>query len=140
MVRVLQKISVEEGASDSRVNRMRQFPGANFSVLSKVIQGETRLGIMGGTRLCRVFFPFLFLTLATSGFTRVCVLQRNDFLKEIKIMSRLKDPNIIRLLAVCITEDPLCMITEYMENGDLNQFLSRHEPPSSASSNAPTVR
>ncbi|XP_068107877.1 discoidin domain-containing receptor 2 isoform X2 [Hyperolius riggenbachi] len=52
---------------------------------------------------------------------------RNDFLKEIKIMSRLKDPNIIRLLAVCITEDPLCMITEYMENGDLNQFLSRQQ-------------
>uniref|UniRef100_A0A671W2E3 Discoidin domain-containing receptor 2 n=1 Tax=Sparus aurata TaxID=8175 RepID=A0A671W2E3_SPAAU len=49
---------------------------------------------------------------------------RNDFLKEIKIMSRLKDPNIIRLLAVCIYSDPLCMITEYMENGDLNQFLS----------------
>lgn len=66
-------------------------------------------------------------------------LQRNDFLKEIKIMSRLKDPNIIRLLAVCITEDPLCMITEYMENGDLNQFLSRHEPLSSCSSDA-TVR
>ncbi|XP_051003760.1 discoidin domain-containing receptor 2 isoform X1 [Acomys russatus] len=61
---------------------------------------------------------------------------RNDFLKEIKIMSRLKDPNIIRLLAVCITDDPLCMITEYMENGDLNQFLSRHEPLSSCSSNA----
>ncbi|XP_023650435.2 discoidin domain-containing receptor 2-like isoform X2 [Paramormyrops kingsleyae] len=53
---------------------------------------------------------------------------RNDFLKEIKIMSRLKDPNIIRLLAVCICADPLCMITEYMENGDLNQFLSRHDP------------
>ncbi|XP_066453165.1 discoidin domain-containing receptor 2 isoform X2 [Eleutherodactylus coqui] len=52
---------------------------------------------------------------------------RNDFLKEIKIMSRLKDPNIIRLLAVCIAEDPLCMITEYMENGDLNQFLSRQQ-------------
>ncbi|KAM7336463.1 discoidin domain-containing receptor 2 isoform X2 [Microtus pennsylvanicus] len=61
---------------------------------------------------------------------------RNDFLKEIKIMSRLKDPNIIRLLAVCITDDPLCMITEYMENGDLNQFLSRHEPLGSCSSNA----
>uniref|UniRef100_A0A8B9PT68 Tyrosine-protein kinase receptor n=1 Tax=Apteryx owenii TaxID=8824 RepID=A0A8B9PT68_APTOW len=62
---------------------------------------------------------------------------RNDFLKEIKIMSRLKDPNIIRLLAVCITDDPLCMITEYMENGDLNQFLSRHEPQSPPASNAP---
>uniref|UniRef100_A0A8C4SIJ4 Discoidin domain-containing receptor 2 n=1 Tax=Erpetoichthys calabaricus TaxID=27687 RepID=A0A8C4SIJ4_ERPCA len=66
---------------------------------------------------------------------------RNDFLKEIKIMSRLKDPNIIRLLAVCICDDPLCMITEYMENGDLNQFLSRHEPMGEVSmaSNTPTV-
>ncbi|XP_028986928.1 discoidin domain-containing receptor 2-like [Betta splendens] len=48
---------------------------------------------------------------------------RNDFLKEIRIMSRLRDPNIVRLLAVCVDSDPLCMITEYMENGDLNQFL-----------------
>lgn len=48
---------------------------------------------------------------------------RNDFLKEIQIMSRLRDPNIVRLLAVCVDTDILCMITEYMENGDLNQFL-----------------
>lgn len=70
------------------------------------------------------------------------ILYRNDFLKEIKIMSRLKDPNIIRLLAVCMSSDPLCMITEYMENGDLNQFLSRHEPEGMIAllSNAPTVR
>ncbi|NXF13272.1 DDR2 protein, partial [Smithornis capensis] len=65
---------------------------------------------------------------------------RNDFLKEIKIMSRLKDPNIIRLLAVCITDDPLCMITEYMENGDLNQFLSRQQAGSPPASHTPTVR
>ncbi|KFP80288.1 Discoidin domain-containing receptor 2, partial [Acanthisitta chloris] len=64
---------------------------------------------------------------------------RNDFLKEIKIMSRLKDPNIIRLLAVCITDDPLCMITEYMENGDLNQFLSRQQAGSAPAGHAPTV-
>ncbi|OWK60908.1 Discoidin domain-containing receptor 2 [Lonchura striata] len=64
---------------------------------------------------------------------------RNDFLKEIKIMSRLKDPNIIRLLAVCITDDPLCMITEYMENGDLNQFLSRQQAGGPAAAHAPTV-
>ncbi|NXD81970.1 DDR2 protein, partial [Halcyon senegalensis] len=64
---------------------------------------------------------------------------RNDFLKEIKIMSRLKDPNIIRLLAVCITDDPLCMITEYMENGDLNQFLSRQHAGSLPANHAPTV-
>lgn len=52
---------------------------------------------------------------------------RNDFLKEVKVMSRLNDPDIIRLLGVCVRDDPLCMITEYMENGDLNQFLGHHE-------------
>ncbi|NWH55793.1 DDR2 protein, partial [Geococcyx californianus] len=65
---------------------------------------------------------------------------RNDFLKEIKIMSRLKDPNIIRLLAVCIADDPLCMITEYMENGDLNQFLSRQQAGSPHTGHEPTIR
>lgn len=41
-----------------------------------------------------------------------------------------------------MSTDPLCMITEYMENGDLNQFLSRHEPEGVIAllSNAPTVR
>ncbi|XP_060706967.1 discoidin domain-containing receptor 2-like isoform X2 [Hemiscyllium ocellatum] len=66
---------------------------------------------------------------------------RNDFLKEVKIMSRLKDPNIIRLLGVCVRDDPLCMITEYMENGDLNQFLANHQlaEKTSSSSDVPTI-
>ncbi|XP_059571126.1 epithelial discoidin domain-containing receptor 1 isoform X2 [Alligator mississippiensis] len=67
---------------------------------------------------------------------------RNDFLKEVKIMSRLKDPNIVRLLGVCVRDDPLCMITEYMENGDLNQFLSAHEleaKTGGSASDAPTI-
>uniref|UniRef100_A0A8C5CJL8 Tyrosine-protein kinase receptor n=1 Tax=Gadus morhua TaxID=8049 RepID=A0A8C5CJL8_GADMO len=58
---------------------------------------------------------------------------RNDFLKEIKIMSRLSDPNIIQLLCVCVASDPLCMVTEYMENGDLNMFLSQREIESTLS-------
>uniref|UniRef100_A0A8C5G965 receptor protein-tyrosine kinase n=1 Tax=Gouania willdenowi TaxID=441366 RepID=A0A8C5G965_GOUWI len=66
---------------------------------------------------------------------------RNDFLKEIKIMSRLNDPNIIRLLCVCVASDPLCMVTEYMENGDLNMFLSQREIESTLThaNNIPSV-
>lgn len=52
-------------------------------------------------------------------------------------MSRLKDPNIIRLLGVCVQDDPLCMITDYMENGDLNQFLSAHQLEDKAAEGAP---
>lgn len=65
---------------------------------------------------------------------------RNDFLKEVKIMSRLKDPNIIRLLGVCVQDDPLCMITDYMENGDLNQFLSAHQLENKATQGLPGDR
>uniref|UniRef100_A0A6Q2XCW4 receptor protein-tyrosine kinase n=1 Tax=Esox lucius TaxID=8010 RepID=A0A6Q2XCW4_ESOLU len=66
---------------------------------------------------------------------------RNDFLKEIKIMSRLNDPNIIQLLCVCVSSDPLCMVTEYMENGDLNMFLSQREMESTLThaNNIPSV-
>ncbi|KAL3871566.1 hypothetical protein ACJMK2_039557 [Sinanodonta woodiana] len=55
---------------------------------------------------------------------------RADFQKEIRIMSQLKDPNIVRVLGVCTMEEPLCMIVEYMKYGDLNQFLLEHVPES----------
>ncbi|XP_063054928.1 epithelial discoidin domain-containing receptor 1 isoform X4 [Engraulis encrasicolus] len=66
---------------------------------------------------------------------------RNDFLKEVKILSRLKDPNIIRLLGVCVSSDPLCMVTEYMECGDLNQHLSHRMllDKTGPSHNTPTI-
>lgn len=69
-------------------------------------------------------------------------LDRNDFLKEVKILSRLKDPNIIRLLGVCVSSDPLCMVTEYMECGDLNQYLSQRVllDKTGPSHNTPTIR
>lgn len=66
---------------------------------------------------------------------------RNDFLKEVKILSRLKDPNIIRLLGVCVSSEPLCMVTEYMESGDLNQYLNQRAllDKSGPSHNSPTI-
>lgn len=74
------------------------------------------------------------------GTSAAFCFSRNDFLKEVKIMSRLKDPNIIRLLGVCVQDDPLCMITDYMENGDLNQFLSAHQLENKATQGLPGDR
>ena len=49
---------------------------------------------------------------------------RKSFEKEIKFMSRLKDDNVIRLLGICTTGTPFIMM-EYMENGDLNNYLQK---------------
>ena len=49
---------------------------------------------------------------------------RKSFEKEIKFMSQLKDDNVIRLLGICTTDTPFIMM-EYMENGDLNNYLQK---------------
>ena len=47
---------------------------------------------------------------------------KEAFEKEIKFMSRLRNKNVIRLLAICTSSNPF-IVMEYMPNGDLNQFL-----------------
>ena len=53
--------------------------------------------------------------------------RRESFLKEVRVMSRLRHENIVRLLAVCTRDEPYVMVTEYMERGDLNMYLRRFE-------------
>jgi len=50
-----------------------------------------------------------------------------EFMKEVEVMSRLTHENVVRLLGVC-NDEPLLMVAEYMENGDLNQFLQDRKP------------
>lgn len=51
---------------------------------------------------------------------------KHEFFKEVKAMAGLRHINVVRLLGVC-QDDPMCMIVEYMANGDLNQFLKQRE-------------
>ena len=52
-------------------------------------------------------------------------IEQEEFHVETKFMSCLKHPNVVRLLGVCYY-DPAFIMMEYMEEGDLNQFLQRH--------------
>ena len=51
--------------------------------------------------------------------------QREAFEKEIKFMSLLNDPNVVRFLGVSYQE-PAFIIMEYMEKGDLSSFLQKY--------------
>jgi len=51
---------------------------------------------------------------------------RSDFHREAKIMSRLKDPNVVQVIGICTRSDPMCVVVEYMKHGDLHLFLQRH--------------
>ena len=52
--------------------------------------------------------------------------RREEFDKELRFMSRLDHPNVIRTLGACNTDTPFVMM-EYMENGDLNRYLQEFD-------------
>ncbi|CAH8436113.1 unnamed protein product [Schistosoma turkestanicum] len=55
-------------------------------------------------------------------------LNVNDFLKEAAIMKKLRNRNLVQLLGVCTREPPLYLITEYMPNGNLLNYLRTRSP------------
>ena len=53
---------------------------------------------------------------------------RRDFVRIGELLSRLVHPKIVRLLGVCLSASPLCLIVEYMPGRDLCEFLQQHAP------------
>ncbi|KAJ6641007.1 Tyrosine-protein kinase transmembrane receptor Ror, partial [Pseudolycoriella hygida] len=51
-----------------------------------------------------------------------------DFKREIELISDLKHANIVCILGVVLKEEPLCMLFEYMTQGDLHEFLIANSP------------
>ena len=58
---------------------------------------------------------------------------KDAFEKEVNFMSRLADINVIRILGVCYEDTPFIMM-EYMEKGDLNQYLQKFKTLSTTDS------
>eukprot|EP00049_Salpingoeca_infusionum_P004334 m.77772 g.77772 ORF g.77772 m.77772 type:complete len:282 (+) comp12512_c0_seq3:1455-2300(+) len=52
------------------------------------------------------------------------------FVEEAQVMKRFDHPNILRLLGVCMQDQPLYIITEYLENGDLYSYLRKNHSTS----------
>ncbi|XP_050300890.1 discoidin domain-containing receptor 2-like [Anthonomus grandis grandis] len=52
--------------------------------------------------------------------------EKKDFYRDVRILAALDDDNIARVLGICSQDEPLCVVMEYLEHGDLNQFLKIH--------------
>ncbi|KAL5250255.1 hypothetical protein ACHWQZ_G016104 [Mnemiopsis leidyi] len=51
-----------------------------------------------------------------------------DFEKEMEVMATLKHRNIVNLLGICTVSLPFYIIMEYMEHGQLNDYLTKFAP------------
>ncbi|XP_014208586.1 discoidin domain-containing receptor 2-like [Copidosoma floridanum] len=52
--------------------------------------------------------------------------EKLDFQRDVRILAALEDRNIARVLGACCREEPYCVVMEYLEHGDLCQFLKSH--------------
>ena len=55
---------------------------------------------------------------------------RIEFEREAELLTNLKHPNIVHFYGISWDGDPFMMLFEYMEYGDLNNFLRTHGPDS----------
>ncbi|KAG7461756.1 hypothetical protein MATL_G00194450 [Megalops atlanticus] len=50
-------------------------------------------------------------------------MSEEDFIEEAKVMTKLCHPKLVQLYGVCMKQRPICIVTEFMENGCLLNFL-----------------
>lgn len=54
-------------------------------------------------------------------------MSEDDFIEEAKVMTKLAHPNLVQLYGVCSTHRPIFIVTEYMRNGSLLNYVRRND-------------
>ncbi|XP_006629905.2 tyrosine-protein kinase TXK isoform X2 [Lepisosteus oculatus] len=50
-------------------------------------------------------------------------MSEEDFIEEAKVMTKMSHPKLVQLYGVCFKERPICIVTEFLENGCLLNYL-----------------
>lgn len=54
-------------------------------------------------------------------------INHDDLINEISIISRLRHPNLVLFLGACTLKEPLLLLYEYMENGNLEDYYEKNK-------------
>ncbi|KAL0280485.1 UNVERIFIED_CONTAM: hypothetical protein PYX00_001759 [Menopon gallinae] len=106
-------------------------------------------GQFGEVKLCEIVGKSDYLYGGSCGLVAVKELTpgasegtREDFRHEVKVLSKINDANIVRVLGACFDGEPVFVVVEYSEFGDLNQYLQEHvaDTTTPLPTNAKTLR
>ena len=91
-----------------------ELPKSCFELYKKIGSGE-----------CSTVFKGVLLgkTEVAIKAIRPGILTKESVLKEVTVLKQLRHPRIVELICVCTDEDPVWIVTEYMPNGNLRDFL-----------------
>lgn len=109
----------------NRQIRLNEFPMSSIRFIQemgegafgKVYRGEL-ITAQGGV------IPIAIKTLKENANMKM----QQDFQREAELMTDLQHTNIVCLIGVCIREEPMSMLFEYMSHGDLHEYLVNHSP------------
>lgn len=107
--------------------KLPEFPWQNIFYIKDLGQGHFGIVVQAevtGLEPGRERSPVAIKVLKEGASTQA----KKEFFKEANLMNTFDHPNILKLLGVCIDQEPLCMIFEFMELGDLNMFLRQNSP------------
>nr|CAD7457492.1 unnamed protein product [Timema tahoe] len=106
--------------------RAREFPLASVRYLQEL--GEGAFGKVYKGQVTMTEGPLMVAVKALKE--NATPKTQADFRREVELMTDLRHPNIVCLLGVVMKGEPLCMLFEYMTQGDLHEFLMTHSPRS----------
>jgi serine/threonine protein kinase len=49
----------------------------------------------------------------------------DEFYREVRVLANLRHPNIVLLMGACSAQGDLCIVTEYMEGGNLGEYIDK---------------
>ncbi|XP_012287594.1 tyrosine-protein kinase transmembrane receptor Ror isoform X2 [Orussus abietinus] len=121
--------TLSSGSSRTSNNRVPQFTVNNVTFLQELGEGafgKVYKGELQSDSKCEGSIYVAVKTLKENASPKT----QSDFKREVDLMTDLRHPNIICLLGVVLKGEPMCMLFEYMTQGDLHEFLICHSPRS----------
>ncbi|XP_046670353.1 tyrosine-protein kinase transmembrane receptor Ror-like isoform X1 [Homalodisca vitripennis] len=103
--------------------RVREFHLSNIRFLQEL--GEGAFGKVYKGEICGLDSGPLLVAIKTLK-ENATAKTAQDFRREVDLMSELRHPNIVCLLGVSLSGEPMCMLFEFMTRGDLHEFLMSH--------------
>ncbi|KAG5324300.1 ROR1 kinase, partial [Pseudoatta argentina] len=121
--------TLSSGSSRTSNNRIPQFTTNNIVLLQELGEGAFGKVYKGELQTGNKCEPPIYVAVKTLKENATPKTQ-SDFKREVELMTDLRHPNIICLLGVILKGEPMCMLFEYMTQGDLHEFLICHSPRS----------
>ncbi|KAG1699629.1 Tyrosine-protein kinase transmembrane receptor Ror [Nymphon striatum] len=113
--------------------RVREVPPSTVTYLEELGEGtfgNVYRGEVSALNMDQTVTPIVIKTLKTGASTAMF----QTFRQEVEVMTDLKHPNIICLLAVCVYDQPFCMLFEFPTGGNLHEHLMKGSRSASAAS------